>query len=62
MKNYAMYALGGLVAFTVFTFATAKHGHRTETPYPYMSIRAKPFPWKDGDTPLFESKKVFHFD
>jgi hypothetical protein len=60
MKQYSIYGLGVIGLFGVYLGVTMKHLERTDRKYPYMNIRAKPFPWGDGDTGLFGKFKHVH--
>ncbi len=62
MKTASNLLFGGVVLFTIFTFATSDHGHRPSNKYPYLDIRIRPFPWGDGDTPLFGPYEHGHDD
>jgi len=52
-------AVIGLAIFGFLAISTMKHDHRTaETEkYPYMRIKYKKYPWKDGTTALFERQR-----
>ena len=41
-----------LVGVYLYNFFNPEEPHQT-IPYPFMKIRTKDFPWKDGDTDLF---------
>ncbi len=50
----------GVLSYGAFVIITEEHLHRTPVEYPYLRVIAKPYPWKDGRTGLFEKPEHGH--
>lgn len=59
-KKLKKTAIPAVFGFTFYTLANEEH-HAGEKPErEYLRTRAKPFPWRNGDEPLFTKKGGHH--
>lgn len=52
-KKLSMVGVGLVICSHILLFGD--HGHGDRADYSHLAILSKPFPWKDGKTPLFAS-------